>query len=152
MILSAMAALLLGTADQPERMLRRAPETAPRVRRVVIRNQLVIRVPIRPKRSEPLQFSVERGPRCFDSARIAGARLVGPRSIDFLLEDNSRMRVTMDARCPSLDFYGGFYVQPDDERLCARRDVIRTRMGGSCRIERFQRLRPVAGQTASQND
>ncbi|MCJ7420595.1 hypothetical protein [Sphingomicrobium astaxanthinifaciens] len=146
MILTALGALMLAAAEQPTRAMRAAPDPAPQVRRMVIRNQLVIRVPIRPKRSEPQRFSIERGPRCFNSTRIAGARLAGPRSIDFLLADQSRIRVEMDDRCPSLDFYGGFYVQPDDDRLCARRDVIRTRMGGSCRIESFQRLRPMQGE------
>ncbi|MCJ8191812.1 hypothetical protein [Sphingomicrobium aestuariivivum] len=148
MILTALSAFLLAGAEQPTRVMRSAPEAAPEVRRVIIRNQLVIRVPIRPKRSEQSQFALERGPRCFASEKIAGARLAGPRSIDFLLDDNSRIRVAMDNRCPSLDFYGGFYVQPDDDRLCARRDVIRTRMGGSCRIDSFQRLRPLADGAA----
>ena len=54
----------------------------------------------------------------------------------------------MDSDCPALDFYGGFYLQPDDERICAKRETIRSRVGGSCRIERFRLLVPQlqAGQ------
>ncbi|MCM8556405.1 hypothetical protein [Sphingomicrobium sediminis] len=115
----------------------------PTVRRVVIRDQLIIRVPVAPKRSEPIAYTIQDGPRCFSSRRIVGARLAGQRSIDFLLENNTQMRVEMDRSCPTLDFYGGFYVQPNDDRLCARRDVIRTRMGGACRIESFKLLRPA---------
>ncbi|WP_343346259.1 hypothetical protein WJT74_02050 [Sphingomicrobium sp. XHP0239] len=124
-----------------------APQQADaRVRRVIIRNQLVIRIPVRPRRAGTTRFTLEDGPRCLDSEDIVGARIAGSRSIDFLMRDKGMMRMTTDRDCPSLDFYGGFYVHPDDERLCARRDAIRTRMGSSCRIETFQQLRPVPAQ------
>ena len=48
----------------------------------------------------------------------------------------------MDSDCPALDFYGRFYLQPDDENICARRETIRSRVGGSCRIEKFRKLVP----------
>ena len=47
---------------------------------------------------------------------------------------------------PALDFYGGFYLQPDDDRICAKRETIRSRVGGSCRIERFRLLEPQVKQ------
>ena len=50
--------------------------------------------------------------------------LSGPSSIDFVLRDRSRVRAEMDNECPALDFYGGFYLQPDDERVCAKRETI----------------------------
>ena len=54
--------------------------------------------------------------------------------------DRSRVRAKIDDDCPAIDFYGGFYLQPEDDRVCAKRDEIRSRMGGSCRIERFRSL------------
>ena len=72
--------------------------------------------------------------------------LSGRSSVDFVLRDRRRVRAELDSDCPALDFYGGFYVQPDDDRICARRDVIRSRMGGICRIERFRRLVPKLNQ------
>ena len=59
-----------------------------------------------------------------------------------LLADRTRIRAQLDEDCPALDFYGGFYLQPDDDRLCAHRDAIHSRMGGSCTIERFRQLEP----------
>jgi hypothetical protein len=41
-----------------------------------------------------------------------------------------------------LDFYGQLYLLPNDGRICARRDSIRSRVGGSCRIEKFRTLVP----------
>ena len=70
----------------------------------------------------------------------------GPSSIDFLLRDRTRVRAIMDDECPALDFYKGFYLQPDDDRICAKRESIQSRIGGSCRIERFKTLIPQMKQ------
>jgi len=113
------------------------------VRRMTIRDEIVIRVPIRPRPGARAMWHERRGPRCIAAASIAGAMLSGRDSIDFVLRDRRRFRAELDSDCPALDFYGGFYVQPDDERLCVRRDVIRSRMGGMCRIDRFRRLVPA---------
>ena len=61
---------------------------------------------------------------------------------DFILANRTRIRAKFDNDCPALDYYGGLYLVPDDELLCARRDTIRSRMGGSCEIRRFKLLLP----------
>ena len=68
--------------------------------------------------------------------------LSGRSSVDFIMRDRSRLRARLESNCLALDFYDGFYVQPEDHRLCMRRDVIRSRIGGECRIERFRLLEP----------
>ena len=126
--------VLLGlTADSPDEQQV--------VRRMVVRDEIILRIPVRPM-SPRIEWIEHKGPKCVDAERIAGATLSGPSSIDFLLTDRSRMRAQMDSECPPLDFYQGFYVQPDDERICAKREYIRSRDGGSCRIERFRNLEP----------
>lgn len=117
----------------------------PAVRRVIIRNQLVLKIPLQPRQATPVQFQVLDAPRCLATRAIQGARMSGQRSIDFLISRDRRLRAHMSQDCKSLDFYGGFYLQPRDERLCAGRDVIRTRMGGNCRIESFQLLQAIDG-------
>lgn len=117
----------------------------PVVRRVIIRNQLVLKIPLQPRQTTPMQYQVLDAPRCLATRAIEGARMSGQRSIDFLISRDRRLRAHMSQDCKSLDFYGGFYLQPQDERLCAGRDVIRTRMGGNCKIERFQLLQPIEG-------
>jgi hypothetical protein len=74
------------------------------------------------------------------TADIRGAALSGREHVDFLLADRSRVRAEFVGDCHALDFYRGFYLKPDGEQLCAKRDSVHSRMGGSCRIERFQRL------------
>ena len=113
------------------------------VRRVMIRDEMIIRVPVRPMPPPALFDWVERkGPKCIPSSAISGAVLAGRSSIDFLLVDHSRIRARMDEDCTALDFYGGFYLQPKDANVCADRDEIRSRMGGSCRIDKFKLLVP----------
>ena len=66
--------------------------------------------------------------------------MAGPSAIDFMLSDRRRVRAELDSDCMGLDFYGGFYVEPVEDSICAKREEIRLRAGGSCRIERFRRL------------
>jgi hypothetical protein len=116
------------------------------VRRVWIRDELVISIPIRPRSPQRIDWIEKKGPKCIGTEQLAGAMWSGPFSIDFVLRDRSRVRAVMDDECPALDFYKGFYLQPDDERICAKRETIRSRIGGTCRIERFRRLVPQVKQ------
>jgi hypothetical protein len=118
----------------------------PAVRRVVINEELIISIPIRPRPRQNVEWSEKKGPKCVPAQRIAGAMLSGPSSIDFVLRNRQRVRAIMDSECPALDFYGGFYLQPDDDRICAKRETIQNRVGASCRIERFRTLVPQLKQ------
>lgn len=122
------------------------PSRAHGVRRVVINEEVVISIPIRPRPRQRIDWIEKKGPKCIATDRLAGAMWSGPSSIDFVLRDRSRIRAEMDDECPALDFYRGFYLQPDDERICAKRETIRSRVGGTCRIERFKRLIPELKQ------
>lgn len=131
---------LFGMAGDPP------PSQPPGVRRVVINQELIISIPIRPRPRRNIEWIEKKGPKCIDATRLAGASWSGPTSIDFLLRDRTRIRAIMDDECPALDFYKGFYLQPDDDRICAKRETIRSRIGGTCRIERFRRLVPQVKQ------
>lgn len=133
-LLGLFPALFGMTADPPS-------ETQV-VRRVVIHDEVIFRIPIRPRASPPVEWIEQKGPKCVPANLIAGAMLSGPSSIDFLLRNRQRVRAIMDSDCPAIDFYKNFYLQPDDDRICAKRETIRSRVGGSCRIERFKLLVP----------
>jgi hypothetical protein len=114
----------------------------PVVRHAFVQDQMIIKVPVRPL--PPAQFDwVERkGPRCLPAGVIRGALLTGTDHVDLVLPQHQRIRATFDDDCPALDFYGGFYLKTHDQQICARRDSVHSRMGGSCRIERFRYLVP----------
>lgn len=114
------------------------------VTRMVVAEEIVIRVPV--VRPRPMLRRVRwvetKGPKCIEGTSIRAAALSGERSIDFLLRDRTRLRARLGEDCPTLDFYGSFYIEPRDERICVRREEIKSRMGSACRIERFHRLEP----------
>jgi hypothetical protein len=113
------------------------------VTRLVIQDEVILRIPVQPRPLLPqFEWKERKGPHCFPTAAIHGALLSGAQQVDFVLDGPKRMRATLDEDCPALDFYGGFYLQPQDDRLCAGRDAIHSRMGGSCTIDHFKLLIP----------
>lgn len=113
------------------------------VTRVVVSQEVILRVPVvRPRARRPIRWEEKKGPKCIAHGEIVAATLANERSVDFLLRDRSRIRAEMDDDCPTLDFYGSFYITPRDERICVRREEIRSRMGEACRINRFRRMVP----------
>jgi hypothetical protein len=113
------------------------------VTRLVIQDEVILRVPVQPRPLMPqYEWSERKGPKCIPATAIRRAMLSGPEQVDFILSGGGRVRAKFDEDCPALDFYAGFYLQPEDEQLCARRDAVHSRIGGSCRIERFRVLVP----------
>ena len=111
------------------------------VTRLVVQDEVTIRVPVLPHPLVPqFEWEERKGPKCIPAAAIRRALLSGSKQVDFVLGPRVRMRALLDEDCPALDFYGGFYLQPPDDRICAGRDEIHSRMGGSCTIERFTQL------------
>ena len=118
-----------------------APDAVGQVRRMVVEEQVIISVPVRaaPRRTK---LAEGRAFKCIHSDAIRGAFLSGGDHVDFVLPGPRLMRAKLENSCPALDFYGEFYLNSDDDRICARRDSIRSRMGASCRIEQFRLLVP----------
>jgi hypothetical protein len=128
-------------------MLAAQPANVGTVTRLVIQDEVILRVPVQPRPVAPEVDWVERkAPKCIPAGMIRRALLSGPEQVDFILADRTRIRAKFDEDCPALDFYGGFYLQPRDERLCADRDAVHSRMGGSCTIDKFRLLVPVRRQ------
>jgi hypothetical protein len=113
------------------------------VTRLVIQDEVILRVPLLPRRFLPqFEWEERKGPKCIPIGAIQRAFLTDTQQIDIVLVNHARMRAQLDEDCPGLDFYGDFYLQPQDDRICAGRDAIHSRMGGSCAIERFKQLVP----------
>ena len=113
-----------------------------RVQTHIVRSEVILRIPVRPRPEPRVEWVERKGPKCVPTEAIRGATLSEPESVDFLLYGGRRLRAELSEDCPALDFYTGFYLSPEDDRVCARREAIRSRIGGSCRIERFRRLVP----------
>ena len=117
------------------------------VTRLVLQDDVILRVRVQPRPVIRRLVWIERkGPKCIPVAAIRRALLSGSERVDFILANSARVRAEFDEDCPALDFYGDFYLQPEDARLCAGRDAVHSRIGGSCTIERFKLLVPKPPQ------
>jgi hypothetical protein len=113
------------------------------VRTMTVEQQIIMRIPVRPwTPPHRIEWIEKKGPKCIPAEEIRGAALSGPDHIDFLLAGRERVRAELGDDCPTLDFYGGFYLKREDERICAKRDSISSRIGGECEIRKFRRLEP----------
>lgn len=145
----AVAAALLSAATGVSRTGDSPPDPPPpviatRLAQLTIREQIIIRVP---RRTPPprIVWHERRGDRCVAIAALAGAAVNAPDSVDFILRGGRMVRAKLDALCPALDYYSGFYVVPTkDGRMCADRDAIHDRSGNECGIARFRRLLAAA--------
>lgn len=144
LIASVTAALTASSAPEPSIVLHQD-----RSIRATFSQRVIIRVPKMappPRGTKPpseQKWEERRAPRCIPTSRIAAAAVHDRRNIDLLTNNGERMRARLDKRCPSLDFYSGFYIrQTPDGQICADRDSIRTRSGATCEIDAFRRLVP----------
>lgn len=80
--------------------------------------------------------------RCVGIDHVAGAVVFGDRAVELTMTDHSRWRMSFDAACPALGFYQGFYYRRAVAgRLCAGRDAVIARSGGTCPISAITRVR-----------
>ena len=134
-LLSLLTVLLVGSEQ--------AQAPVPSVRSMTVEQRLIVRVPVRPQFHGRLHWEeTDHGPKCLPIDAIAGAALAGTDGIDFVLRNRQRVRARLGDDCAGLDFWEGFYVQPKDRRICARRDTVSSRVGGTCEISRFKMLVP----------
>ena len=113
------------------------------VTRLVVQDEVILRVPVEPRRLMPhIEWVEKKGPKCIPAGEIRRALLSGSEQVDFVLANRARVRARLEEDCPALDFYAGFYLQPEGDQLCAGRDAVHSRIGGSCTIERFRQLVP----------
>ena len=133
--LFALLPLMLGLAGS------RADQSLPTVGRLVGERDVIFRVPVRPQ-TAGARIEWAKGDRfkCVNTSAIRGAVQSGPDQIDLLLPGRQRVRASFDGKCPALDFYDGFYLKTEDHRVCAKRDSVHSRMGGSCQIDKFHKL------------
>ncbi|MBV9884056.1 MAG: hypothetical protein JO276_13690 [Sphingomonadaceae bacterium] len=139
----ALAMLLLdaGAAAPPA-----AAPAPPQYAQLIVREQIVVRVSpaVRDAPDAPaaVQWKEKKGPKCVQARQVIAATVVDQNSVDLILRDRTRLRAKLESSCPALDYYHGFYVSPSpDGLICADRDVIRSRMGGACGIDKFKTLR-----------
>ena len=113
---------------------------------LTIRQRIVIRVPAAPYAAPPrplarMRWKEKGGPKCIPMNGLAAAAIFKADAVDLILRGGKRLRALLDDECPALDYYSGFYIMPsEDGKICAGRDMIHSRAGGKCGIEKFKTL------------
>ena len=139
MIRAALVALLLLAAGAP------TPAPSQRLPQRPAGQHVIIRIPVRVQ-TVPVayEWKESKGPKCLPARAIVGASLASRNSVDLILRDRRRFRARLESSCPALDYYYGFYISPNPDGLvCEDRDIIRSRVGGECEIDRFRSLEAV---------
>ena len=126
---------------------------------VVVQERVMIRIPARrapvngfraqnrAPMSQPRRvvWQEKKAPRCVPVADLVGVQFVQDDSIDLLTRDRDRVRAALKRNCRAADFYSGFYMKaPKDGMMCAGRDMLQSRSGARCGVERFNKLVPVS--------
>ena len=92
----------------------------------------------------PPAFREKKADDCLKMKKVVGFGVNTRDAIDLVLDDGTLIRARLGTDCPSLGFYSGFYVKPNpDGKICAKRDVLRSRMGKACAVGKFSRLVPA---------
>jgi len=132
----------------PSHVFAQGPAASPtQLAQLVIERRVVIRVTPHEERAQMRpnlrDWREKAAPRCLYVNNVAGVLITKPDSIDIILRGQQATRAHLEKGCSSIDFYSGFYFKPTpDGRLCEDRDMIYSRAGGACTIDRFRRLVP----------
>lgn len=74
---------------------------------------------------------------------ILGVQMFGGRNLDLITTDRKRVRARLEKKCQARSFYSGFYMEKSvDGKICADRDLLHSRTGSKCEIDRFRELVP----------
>ncbi len=101
-----------------------------------VRVQVVPMRPVTPRAQEVWRMGKPNTRKCLDMSMIAAAMMVDNGTVDLVMKGGDRWRLMLDRQCHQLSYYGGIYYKPRKAGLiCANRDQIHSRAGGSCRVQ-----------------
>ncbi|HEY6817679.1 MAG TPA: hypothetical protein VI168_19250 [Croceibacterium sp.] len=97
---------------------------------------------LRRQGTSPTSYQEEKLSGCIAIASIAGVQ-PAPQQNRLLLfmRDRRILSAALEQACSARDYYSGFYVERnEDGQLCARRDLLQSRAGASCKVAQLNRL------------
>ncbi|GAA0479435.1 hypothetical protein GCM10009096_21910 [Parasphingorhabdus litoris] len=121
---------------------------------VRIEKRIIIRVPRRrpaasapladfSRRSAPTRYTLKKIGKCLPMNNILGVQRFGERYVDLVTKDRQQIRARLEKKCQARNFYSGFYMEKSqDGKICTGRDILHSRTGSKCEIDRFRLLVP----------
>ncbi|GAB5483053.1 hypothetical protein [Sphingorhabdus sp. EL138] len=161
MSLSLFASLLLATPTASELPITDTPGTAEgvfigpaeyKLAQVRIEKRVIIRVPRRrarrsnpvadfSRRSAPVTYKEQKIGKCLPMDNILGVQRFGERYLDLVTKDRQQIRARLKKKCQARSFYSGFYMEKSgDGKICVDRDILHSRTGTKCEIDKFRLL------------
>lgn len=125
-----------------------------RFAQVRIEKRVIIRVPRRRplvasamadvgRISTPRTYKEKKIGKCLPMSNILGVQRFGERYLDLVTKDRKQIRARLEKKCQARSFYSGFYMEKSgDGKICADRDILHSRTGSKCEIDRFRLLVP----------
>jgi len=79
---------------------------------------------------------------CIAVSNIAGMEPAPAQNrILLFMRDRRILSAALERACSARDYYSGFYVErSEDGQLCAKRDLLQSRSGASCKVAQLNRL------------
>ncbi len=130
------------------------PERPTVIAQLRIEKRVIIRVPRRrPNSLAPMADFSRKSPlpnyrekkigKCVPMNNILGVQMFADEYLDLVTKDRKRIRMRLEKNCQARNFYSGFYMEKsEDGKMCANRDILHSRTGAKCEIDRFRELVP----------
>jgi hypothetical protein len=97
---------------------------------------------MQPRGSSSTSYQEQKLDGCVAISGIAGVQ-PAPQQNRLLLfmRDRRVLSAALERACNARDYYSGFYIErSEDGQLCARRDLLQSRAGASCKVAQLNRL------------
>ena len=87
------------------------------------------------------RYKEDKPNSCVPVKRISSVQTGSGNRLILLMKDSKVMSLNLEKACRSRDFYAGFYVDKNkDGKMCVDRDMLQSRNGAKCSIERMMQL------------
>ena len=88
------------------------------------------------------RYEEEKLKGCVAVSNIVGMEpALAQNRLLLFMRDRRVLSVALERACNARDYYSGFYVERnEDGQLCAKRDLLQSRAGASCKVAQLNRL------------
>ena len=92
--------------------------------------------------SSRTSYQEEKLSGCIAISNIAGVQPAPAQNrLLLFMRDRRILSAALERACNARDYYAGFYVErSEDGQLCAKRDLLQSRAGASCKVAQLNRL------------
>ena len=97
---------------------------------------------LRRRSPSPTSYEEEKLKGCIAISGIIGVEPAPAQNrLLLFMRDRRILSAALERACNPRDYYSGFYIErSEDGQLCAKRDLLQSRAGASCKVAQLNRL------------